>query len=295
MGVTFEPIGTTEDTFFWSLIGVNDKVYAGTYEEGACKVYNYPPWTPLKNFGGEAVIGLKLFKTDVYAAVEAGGYKGDIYKMNPADPTDWDSVHNETKWRPKPFEVFGDYLYCSWQGEDDKSIKILRSDNGTDWIDIEKTWDSHYAVSFCKYNNQLYIIGIKKPSSVSWAARSPEWNDVAVLCDHPGCGWHSGCEFKGKLLLGQDGGQSVYRYDGSSKTKVLQAAAGVHGTHCCKVFDGQVYFLFGQEWRATSGESRIYRSPSGNLNDWGNGDLYGSPFKVFSDKPNARAIGVCNI
>ncbi|GAI57845.1 unnamed protein product, partial [marine sediment metagenome] len=70
MGVTFEPIGSTDDWFFWSLIEFNNKLYAGTYEEGACKVYKYPPWTPLKNFGGEAVIGLKVFKSNLYAAVE---------------------------------------------------------------------------------------------------------------------------------------------------------------------------------------------------------------------------------
>ena len=298
MGIDFIPIGDTPDDWIWCLAPFNGKLYAGTRKDHEPKIYNYPPWKHLVTFSpdGESVYRMVEFKGDLYCASEDMGFAGHIYKR--ITDTNWESVLDVDSFFPRPLGVLGDYMYSVWSDEEVEGVfhsRLYRTSNGTDWgepIIPIKTWENRHTISFANYDGQLYLLGGKYPSNDSWAAVTPSWNDVDVLCDHPDYPWHFGVEFNGKLYIGQDQGLSVYRYDGSSKEKVLQAAAGVVYCHRCVVFDGQVYFTFGQGWEASSGESRIYRSATGNLNDWGAPNLYGSPIATFPNKPNARAIGV---
>lgn len=297
MAETFTPIGTTNDWWFWALKAFKGKLYAGTYEMNAPKIYNYPSWTLVKTFGangtaGESVLRLVEFEGKLYAASECMGDEGHTYRMTTADPTIWTSVHHEVGYYPKPLIVFGAYLYAGWT-DSSGNIKILRSTNGIDWSQC-KNWTDKSLISFQIYNNQLYIISRIDSTGKSWAARTSngvDWNDVSILCGRD-YGWSHGIVFNDKLYLGQDPGLSIYRYDGTNLDKVLQVAVDINGSHDLGglVFDGKIYFLFDQSWKASSGNTYLYRSSTGNLNDWGNGDLYGSPFHTFTDKQNGKCM-----
>lgn len=297
MAETFTPIGTTTDWWFWSLKPFNGKLYAGTYEMNAPKIYNYPAWTLLKTFGangtaGESVLRLVEFKGEFYCNSECMGDEGHTYKMTTADPTIWTSVHHEVGYYPKPLIVFGDYFYAGWT-DSSHNIKILRSSNGIDWS-VCKTWSDKALLSFLVYNNRLYIVSKTESTGESWASRTSngvDWADVPILCGRSNCNWSKGLVFNGKLYLSQDGGLSIYRYDETNLDKVLQVNVDVAGSRDLGglVFDGMIYFLFDQSWKASSGNTYLYRSLTGNLNDWGAADLYGAPFHTFTDKQN----GVC--
>jgi len=98
------------------------------------------------------------------------------------------------------------------------------------------------------------------------------------------------------LYIGQGPGESIYRYDGTNLDKVLQINVAATGTYDLGglAFDGKIYFLFGQSWKAESGNVYLYRSSSGDLNDWGNGDLYGDPFHTFTNKQNGLCMAESN-
>ncbi|MBA7539222.1 hypothetical protein ES705_31501 [subsurface metagenome] len=108
------------------------------------------------------------------------------------------------------------------------------------------------------------------------------WVRVDELCDHS-WPWQKGVVLNDRLLLGQDRGKSIYRYDGEKKIKVFECMELIEGTHSCCFFDGYTYFLFGQKWKATSGNSYLYRSKTGNSGDW-------KLFQIFHNVQNVRAI-----
>jgi len=231
------------------------------------------------------------------------GDEGHIYRMTTADPREWTSVHHEGKdYYPKPLIVFKGYLYAGWFEpiEPDRThgnIKILRSLDGDSWEPCA-SWIGYALMSFQIYNNQLYIISWSDITGKSWGARTStgtDWEDVPILCDRA-YQWSHAVVFNGKLYIGQNNGKSIYRYDGVSLEKVLEVDVDINGSHDLGglVFDGKIYFLFDQAWEATSGNTYLYRSNTGNLNDWGAPNLYGAPFHTFSDKQNGKCMAEFN-
>lgn len=296
MSVDFTQIGTTPDWWFWGIAVFGGKLYVGTYDLSGHSptIYNYPSWQGQKTFDPrESVIRLSVFKSELYGAIEGTSWADqEIYKMNTADPTDWDRVLALPYGIvPQCFTAFGDYLYCTCI-DINHVVTIWRSFNGGDWEELGQSWNDKGLISSIVYNNQLYILGRVESTGKSWSARSSNgtsWSDVGVLCGRD-YSWSRATVFEGNLFIGQWYAVSVYKYNGSALTKVLQTNVGANGCHSCCVCDGQLYFLFGQAWKASSGNSFLYRSPTGDLNDWGSGDLYGSPLHTFTDKQNARCI-----
>lgn len=303
MAETFEEIGTDAAAWwFWALKPFKGKLYAGTYKMDGPKIYNYPPWQHLKTFGangtaGESVLRLVEFNNEFYCNSECMGDEGHTYRMTTADPTEWKSVHHEeVGWYPKPLIVFKGYLYAGWfHPTGDRThgdIKILRSSDGDSWTQC-KTWSDNALLSFFVYNNQLYIVSRNDITGKSWGARTSDgtnWSDVPILCGRD-YSWTHGVVFNDKVYIGQVG-ESIYRYDGTSLEKVLQVNVDITLTQDLGglVFDGKIYFLFAQSWKATSGNVYLYQSDTGNLNDWGAADLYGAPFHTFTNVQNGACM-----
>ena len=287
----FIVVGETSDRFIWSLEEFSGSLYAGTYKMGAPRIYNYPPWKALKTFSGaESILSLREFNGIFYAASEDGSggglpTHGKIYRRD--SDTVWIAVHTETTWYPKPFIVFKNYLYAAWQNVPTGNLKILRSSDGNSWNQTAFFYNKG-ATRFVIFRNELYILGGFQPNwNESWAAKTSDgisWTNVDALCHHTyPVPWHSGVSFNDYLFIGQDEGKSIYRYNGEKKIKVFEALESIFGTHNCYVFDDKVYFFFSQKWKATSGDSFLYCSKTGNSGDW-------ELLQKFENTQNARGI-----
>lgn len=283
--VQFTQIGTTSDWFFWGFQGFEGKAYFGTYQMQGPRIYCHPPWEALLNFpGAESVLGLEPLGNKLYAASEDMGDAGRIYRRD--GPSVWTPVHQETSWYPKPFKNFNAYLYSAWT-RSSKEVKILRSSDGVSWDEVA-FWQNKGIFNFVKHEGELCLLGCFEPSTESWAVKTSDgvnWSDVPALCHHSyPSGWASGVSVEGNLLLGQIGGKSIYKYVNDKKEKVFEIPESVYGTHSCCKWNGEIWFLFGQRWKAPSGNSYLYKSPTGELNSW---ELVAS-----FDKPIAYCIGV---
>jgi len=289
----FTPIGTTTDTFFWSLQSFGGKLWAGTY--GTPKAFNFPPWTHLKNFpAGESIPDFAVFKNRLYASSEK---KGHIYRMKA--PTDWEIVHDDSWLYCLCLAIFNGYLYCDMTtphkayGHSYADHKVIRSSNGTSWSQCAY-WSNKWMGVKAVYKNELYAVGMDYTNDRSYAVRTSNgttWRKVDALCNVSDGGWmdEAVAVFNNKLFLGMrytsDKKAKIYKYDGSSLTKVFETAKGPEPSFLY-VFNNEIYCAVGQAWK-TGGSSYLFRSPTGEAGSW-------KLVQTFSGKPNFRCMAEHN-
>lgn len=268
--VEFVEIGSTPDTFFWSLQEMDGKLYAGTY--GYPRIYSYPPWTLLKKLpAGESVPDLIPFKGNLYATTENQGH---IYRTSPGYPTNWTLVHDDN-WRwGISLEVLGDWLYASFFTSGYNKTEILRTLTGTSWV-TSSIWNEGTLEHFLLFNNELYSVGDKN-SGECWArktANGTSWSDVPTLCGFTTGDWAEGLVKDGKAFLSMgyrtDGLSKIFRFDGTNLTEVL-SVTGYCWQHGCK-FENKLWFLLGPGMNQPSSAPvtySLYSSITGESGTW---------------------------
>lgn len=284
---TFTEIGSTSDVFFWAIQEFNGKLYAGTYKETPPSVYNYPPWTHLKDFSsaGESLTDLKVFNNELYAATEK---TGQIYKMNTANPTSWSVVYDDgTLQYALDLIVWGGYLYAALYGTNHYS-KIIRSANGSNWSQVA-SWADKFLRYFVIHDNELYVLGRKQSTYKAEGKKTSNgttWVDAPGLNNNVTGEYHYGESIGGYLWIPMgnrtDNLSKVYKYNGSSLTEVFSVS--LKTPHRTRIWDDKLWYTFGPGWKE-AGTSSLYMSPTGESGDW-------QHIKTWSGKSNARALGI---
>lgn len=281
---TFTEIGSTTDVFFWALREFNGKLYAGTYKETPPSVYNYSPWTHLKDFSsaGESLTQLTVFNNELYASTEK---TGQIYKMATANPTSWSIVHDDAYIYVLDLIVFGGYLYAQLSNAA-RDTKIIRSANGSSWATVA-SFSGKYLRHFVIYNNELYVMGRVWATGKVWAektANGTTWSSVSNLNTDTTGQYYYALEKDGYLWvpMGErsDNKAKIYKYNGSSLVEVLSLSYPVF--HRSAIFNDKLWFTVGPAWKA-AGSSALYMSPTGESSTW-------QHINTWSGKSNARAL-----
>lgn len=269
------------------------KLWAGTY--GTPKAYNYPPWTHLKNFpAGESIPDFAIFKDRLYASSEK---KGHIYRMKA--PTNWEIVHDDGWLYCLSLAVFNGYLYCDMTTPHKAyehsyaDHKMMRSSDGTSWSQCAY-WANKWLEANSVYGGKLYAVGMEYVHNRSYAERTSNgtsWSKVDALCNISDGGWmpETVAVFNNKLFLGMrycsNKKAKIYKYDGSSLTKVFETAKGVEPSFLY-VFNNEIYCAVGQAWK-TGGNSYLFKSSTGESGSW-------KLVQTFSGKPNFRCMAEHN-
>ncbi|NVM23259.1 MAG: hypothetical protein HWN68_15930 [Desulfobacterales bacterium] len=270
----FVKIGTTSDAFFWSLRDWRGKLYAGTY--GYPKLYNFPPWTRLKKLGaGESVTGIEEFLGTLFCNTEN---RGRIYRMNPADPTDWTVVHDDDWPWGIGMAVLGSHIYAGFVRGGLEETKILYSSDGTSWPQADYWFGGELVFwSILTYDGYVYALGSKKSTSKTWARRGIQtsWADAPALCNIATGYWDMALPFiDGYLYLAMgrrtDGKTKLYRFDGSSLSDELFSLTAYYAVGAC-IYEGNMWWLFGSHHMNNPPSPTyyyLYRTPTGHPGSW---------------------------
>lgn len=264
----FTEIGS-DDAFFWSSLEFGGKVYFGGY--GYPKGYNYPPWTLIKSFAaGESIPRMDIFLGTIFCATEN---LGKIYKMNPADPTDWTVVHDDDWLWGLGIAACGSYIYAGFKTTGQDQTKTLYSSNGNDWYLAEQVAAS--IPELFAFDGKVYELGCTNAGKL-YARRgtTTSWAAVGVLCPDVAGSWRIGQLFGGYFYVGagemSDGKARVYRFDGTTLSGELISQTGYKPHYAC-VCDGKMYWLFGPHMNQVSSATvyyYLYVTPTGNSGDW---------------------------
>ena len=269
--------------FAMSGVYINDKLHLGSYGDG--HIYSWLPLvTELAN-SGEAVLGMAVFKGQIYATSENNDMAGQRTRVLKRTNVGWVESGSLKGYASYFMCVWGNYLVVTTTS-DLQSIDYWYSPDGANWTHGAHFNDWLWVPAV--FRNELYFLGHGGPAggpgqskAVKWTGSG--WSDVPALCG-PCLEWQCATEHGGKLYLGGGGwtlgrGTSqatVYAFDGQTCQAVKhdQRFHEVQALLSSKI-NGYLYASFGAGFKADNGGSQLWASLDGK--DWLNAGAFDCP------------------
>ncbi|GEM_PF-4041308 len=270
---SFTPVGTTPDPGFFSLEEFNGKLFAGTY--GRPRSYEWDGTTFTEHTGGqlrtagESLFDMVKFSADgkLYGTTENSG---KVFRFNPAingwelvyqaPSGGWNNAYSIVEYKGSLFTGFNNF-------PDSTKTLVVRYD-GSNWT--TRQIDGFNTPRFGVFNNDLYMVGMESGRNRAQARKISDPSDTSwpVAFTMPGIFTGHPYVFKGELYVGMENAPrragTLYRWNGTRAEAVFtpsdnQAAIVFE----LKEFQNALYLLSGVEWRASSGNAQLYKSPDG--------------------------------